>query len=158
MTAGNVEYRTPLGDAWIEFDDSGSVTRLGLPRTRPPGPHLEPPPSVARLKSALERYWRTGRGLPAPDDYPSHAPTPLLTAIYRIVTEIPAGETMTYREVAAVTGSPARARAVGAAMARNPIPPLIPCHRVVGSNGDLRGYAGGTAMKRYLLELERQHG
>jgi methylated-DNA-[protein]-cysteine S-methyltransferase len=70
---------------------------------------------------------------------------------------IPYGQTRTYAELAILAGSPGAARAVGRTMATNPIPLVIPCHRVVGSAGDLRGYSafGGLAAKRRLLALER---
>jgi len=61
---------------------------------------------------------------------------------------------MTYAAVASQVGHPGAARAIGAAMAKNRFAPMIPCHRVVGTDGSLRGYAGGLAMKRHLLEVE----
>ena len=64
------------------------------------------------------------------------------------------GETTTYGELAARAGNPKAARAVGTVMNRNPIPIVLPCHRIVGSNGSLTGYAGGLHVKRALLELE----
>ena len=67
---------------------------------------------------------------------------------------IPFGETRSYREQAEAIGRPTAVRAVGAANGRNPIPVVIPCHRVVGSSGLLTGYAGGTALKARLLSLE----
>lgn len=75
-------------------------------------------------------------------------------AVRRCVTAIGRGETMTYGEVAGAVGSPNGARAVGQVMARNPVPPLIPCHRVLGSGG-LGGYGGGLELKRRLLAMER---
>jgi methylated-DNA-[protein]-cysteine S-methyltransferase len=80
--------------------------------------------------------------------------TPFLKRVYEAVVEIPPGETKTYAEVAELARRPGAARAVGAAMARNPFAPLIPCHRVVGSDGRLTGYGGGLDMKRQLLEME----
>lgn len=70
------------------------------------------------------------------------------------VTAIPYGETRTYGELAAAIGSPNASRAVGMANHRNPIPIIIPCHRVIGANGTLTGYAGGLEIKRRLLALE----
>lgn len=67
------------------------------------------------------------------------------------------GETANYGEIASRIGSPRAARAVGAANGRNPIPIIIPCHRVIGANGSLTGFGGGLKIKRALLELERQH-
>ena len=67
---------------------------------------------------------------------------------------IPYGETCTYGELAAAIGSPSASRAVGMANHHNPIPIVIPCHRVIGANGTLTGYAGGLEIKRKLLALE----
>jgi methylated-DNA-[protein]-cysteine S-methyltransferase len=67
---------------------------------------------------------------------------------------IPAGSTLTYGELASRVGHPGAARAVGAAVARNPISIVVPCHRVVGAGGSLTGYAGGLAAKRRLLAIE----
>ncbi|MGB4727805.1 MAG: methylated-DNA--[protein]-cysteine S-methyltransferase [Thermogutta sp.] len=71
--------------------------------------------------------------------------------------EIPYGQTMTYRELATAIGRPTAVRAVAQALAHNPIPLLIPCHRVIGSDGSLRGYsaAGGTETKRRLIQMEK---
>lgn len=70
---------------------------------------------------------------------------------------IPYGETRTYGQIAALTGNKKAGRAVGMANHHNPIMILIPCHRVIGKNGKLTGYAGGLSMKEQLLELERSH-
>ena len=74
--------------------------------------------------------------------------------IYEVVRTIPAGRVMSYGRVAALAGNPRGARGVGFALHRNPEPGVIPCHRVVGSNGSLTGYAGGIRKKLALLELE----
>ena len=87
---------------------------------------------------------------------------PAGTAFQRKVLEalqaIPYGETRSYKEVAAAIGKPRAMRAVGAANARNPIPIIIPCHRVIGSDGSLTGFGGGLPTKRALLALERDAG
>ena len=70
---------------------------------------------------------------------------------------IPYGETRSYREVAVAIGNPKAVRAVGGANGSNPIPIIIPCHRVIGSNGSLTGFGGGIDTKRYLLDLESSH-
>ena len=70
---------------------------------------------------------------------------------------IPYGETRTYRDIAVAVGRPKAVRAVGNANGRNPLPIVIPCHRVIGSDGSLTGFGGGIEAKRYLLELEQQH-
>ena len=70
------------------------------------------------------------------------------------LSRVPYGETTTYGELARHVGHPRAARAVGTVMNRNRIPIVLPCHRVVGSTGELTGYAGGLDVKRALLELE----
>jgi len=74
--------------------------------------------------------------------------------VYRVVAEIPYGESLAYAEVARRVGRAAAVRAVGAANGANPIPLVIPCHRVVASNGHLQGYGGGLELKRKLLAME----
>lgn len=70
---------------------------------------------------------------------------------------VPYGCTGTYAEIAAAVGHPRACRAVGMANHRNPLPIIVPCHRIVGADGRLTGYAGGLERKRTLLELERRH-
>ncbi|HEU5079794.1 MAG TPA: methylated-DNA--[protein]-cysteine S-methyltransferase [Opitutaceae bacterium] len=74
--------------------------------------------------------------------------------VWRALTEIPFGQTLSYAQLAAQLGRPAAVRAVGAANGRNPISIIAPCHRVIGSNGSLTGFAGGLEAKSFLLNLE----
>jgi methylated-DNA-[protein]-cysteine S-methyltransferase len=78
--------------------------------------------------------------------------------VWSALREIPYGETITYGELAKSLGRGALAHEVGQAVSRNPLSIVIPCHRVVGKNGKLTGYAGGLERKRALLELEARHG
>lgn len=80
--------------------------------------------------------------------------TPFQRAVWRASCAIPYGETRHYREIAGSLGNPAAARAVGAANAANPLPPIIPCHRLIGADGALRGHRSGLMTKRWLLEHE----
>ncbi len=80
--------------------------------------------------------------------------TPFQHDVWRALQKIPYGETTTYGELARSLGKPNASRAVGAANGANHIPVIIPCHRVIGSNGSLTGFAGGLTAKRTLLELE----
>ncbi|SDI75317.1 methylated-DNA-[protein]-cysteine S-methyltransferase [Actinokineospora alba] len=75
--------------------------------------------------------------------------------VWTQLCEIPYGETVSYGELAARLGKPSASRAVGLANGKNPIGLIVPCHRVVGSTGDLTGYGGGLPRKRYLLDFER---
>jgi len=86
------------------------------------------------------------------------AGTPFMLAVWRILSGISYGTTVSYRDVAVALGNPLAARAVGMANHRNPLPLLIPCHRVIGSDGSLAGYRGGLELKKLLLELERGNG
>lgn len=80
--------------------------------------------------------------------------TPFQQSVWGALAEIPYGELRSYRDIAQNIGNPAAVRAVGAANGRNPLPIVVPCHRVIGSNGSLTGFAGGLEAKRFLLRLE----
>ncbi|MBS1252750.1 MAG: Methylated-DNA--protein-cysteine methyltransferase [Anaerolineales bacterium] len=88
-----------------------------------------------------------------PLDWSGH--TAFLQEVWRITCSIPYGKTRTYAELAEAAGRPRAYRAVGQAMATNPIPLVVPCHRVLRSDGGMGGYAGGLDMKERLLEMER---
>ncbi len=77
------------------------------------------------------------------------------TKVWNALCQIPYGETRTYKEIAIAVGNPNASRAVGMANNKNPIAIAVPCHRVIGANGKLVGYAGGLEMKEALLKLER---
>jgi methylated-DNA-[protein]-cysteine S-methyltransferase len=82
--------------------------------------------------------------------------TPFQLEVWRRLCDIPYGETISYGELARRIGHPKASRAVGLANGTNPIPIVIPCHRVIGSNGKLTGYGGGLPIKEKLLALERR--
>jgi methylated-DNA-[protein]-cysteine S-methyltransferase len=77
--------------------------------------------------------------------------------VWELVKKVPFGETASYLEIARLTGSSNNTRAVGLANGKNPIPIIIPCHRIIGTNGKLTGYAGGIERKRWLLQHEMNH-
>lgn len=82
--------------------------------------------------------------------------TPFQQKVWKALQEVPYGETRSYKEIAIAAGNEKACRAVGMANNRNPLPIFIPCHRVVGSDGKLVGYAGGLDVKTFLLELEKE--
>jgi methylated-DNA-[protein]-cysteine S-methyltransferase len=84
--------------------------------------------------------------------------TPFQRRVWTALREIPYGETVSYGELADLLGLPTAARAVGLANGKNPIGIIVPCHRVVGSTGDLTGFGGGLGRKRYLLDFESGRG
>jgi methylated-DNA-[protein]-cysteine S-methyltransferase len=83
--------------------------------------------------------------------------TPFQLAVWSRLLTIPYGETIAYGELARRVGNPRASRAVGAANGRNPLPIVVPCHRVIGNDGTLTGYGGGLSIKEALLALERAH-
>ena len=83
--------------------------------------------------------------------------TPFQKAVWSELLRIPYGETRTYGEIAKAIGRPGAARAVGMANHENPVAVVIPCHRVIGRDGSLTGYAGGVQLKAQLLSIERRH-
>jgi methylated-DNA-[protein]-cysteine S-methyltransferase len=80
--------------------------------------------------------------------------TPFQRAVWKALLAIEPGHTSTYGEIARAAGSPAGVRAAGAAIGRNPVGVIVPCHRVIGANGSLTGYAGGLTRKERLLQHE----
>jgi O-6-methylguanine DNA methyltransferase len=105
------------------------------------------------LPERLRRYAR-GEPVAFSDALDFSAATPFQRAVWQATQEIPYGQTRSYGWLAARVGRPRAARAVGQAMAANPWPIIVPCHRVVSSNGRLGGYGGGLDMKERLLVLE----
>ncbi len=150
-------YRTAFGDGFVVHEGRDIVT-IELPGAAARATSPGAPPNVRSLVEALEAYYAGKASLVAPGWMIAAAgTTPLMRDVYAYVSRLRPGETATYREVAEAVGRPGAARAVGAAMARNPFPPVIPCHRVVGSDGRLRGYGGGLSQKRRLLDMETAH-
>lgn len=147
---------SPLGNILLSADEIG-LTGLwfegekyyadALPRE-----HIErETPILMDTKRWLDVYF-TGR---EPDFTPPLHPTgsPFRQTVWQLLLEIPYGQTTTY---GALLGDGASARAVGGAVGRNPISIIVPCHRVIGADGSLTGYAGGVDRKIRLLALERQ--
>ena len=144
---------SPLGPMWVAETDAGvaAVTRSEslegfLAALRRRFPDLEPVPAD------LDARWVDGDSLPPVD---LRGLSDFDMAVYEAVRAVPAGETVTYGEVAALVGSPGAARAVGGAMARCPLFPAVPCHRVVRASDGWSGWGGDPRLKRRLLEQER---
>jgi methylated-DNA-[protein]-cysteine S-methyltransferase len=111
-------------------------------------------PFLAALQEKLRRYF-DGESVDFWDEaLDVRNATEFRTLVWNVVRSIPRGQIRSYSWVAAQSGSPRGARAVGRVMATNPFPIVVPCHRVVGQDGQLTGFGGGLDMKRRLLELE----
>ena len=120
---------------------------------------LQAPPGDALLDRAAAQLQQAMRGDAAPADLPLDLQgSDFQRAVWAALLHIPAGATTSYGALAASIGAPGAVRAVGAAVGRNPVSVLVPCHRVVGHDGSLTGYAGGLSRKQALLALEQpQH-
>lgn len=145
---------SPVG-ALLIAGDGAAVSRISFQRTRP----FRPPGDWTKDADALEapvrqlvEYFSGARRRfdlkLAPEG------TPFQKKVWKELTKIPWGATISYGELARRVGIPTAARAVGAANGKNPIPIVIPCHRVIGANGSLTGFGGGIEIKERLLELE----
>ena len=151
-------YRTkvesPIGDILIEGDD-GSITKLGRIGAGYDSDEWVRVDRFAAIKEAaqqLDAYW-------AGELFDFELPlapggTPFQNRVWAALRTIPYGKTASYGDIARKIGSPTASRAVGAANGRNPIAIVVPCHRVIGANGTLTGYAGGLDMKQALLAHE----
>ena len=153
------QLSTPLGPMLGAVDASGALVLLSFrdgEYARDPlaglGATMPAPGRLARVVEQLDAYFR---GELREFDLPL-APrgTPFQQRVWDELRRVPFGKTITYRELATRVGRPAAARAAGRANATNPLPVVIPCHRVVGADGSLTGYAGGIHFKRALLTLE----
>lgn len=112
-------------------------------------------PRLDEVKRKLQQYF-TGQRVLFDEPLDLREATAFQRRVWLAVRDIPYGETRSYSQIARQIGSPKAARAVGQAMAANPLPIIVPCHRVIGRTGDLRGFGGGLELKRRLLEMETQ--
>lgn len=148
-------HSTPIGPLLLAGDGT-HLSLLGFPtgkmhRQHDPGWLHDPKPFRAAAKQ-LDEYFAGDR---IEFDLPlKPVGTPFQEQVWDTLTQIPYGETWSYGELARRIGKPKASRAVGAANGLNPIPVIIPCHRVIGSNGKLTGFGGGLETKEFLLGLE----
>jgi len=151
----HTEMASPLGRILIERNARGLSGLWFEGQKYHPGalssPRDNEDPLLASTVVMLQAYFE-GR----PMEVPALAPegTAFQQAVWQCLLTIPAGSTWSYGQLAARLGRPQAVRAVGAAVGRNPLSVLVPCHRVVGASGALTGYAGGLDRKRALLALE----
>ncbi len=145
-------YDTPYGKMGIA-EKNGFLTYVYF-RDLPPEYPIRQTPLIQEAAAQLTAYFQ---GKLQTFDLPLKPEgTPFEHTVWDILLAIPYGSTRTYGDIARQLNKPKAARAVGRANGHNPISIIIPCHRVIGSNGALTGYAWGEEMKRSLLEMERQ--
>jgi len=151
--------RTPFGRMELIADEQGLV-EIVLPGSSPKNidcrhkEKTEPNEILSQAAQQISEFLtgkRTVFSLPL-----SPRGTSFQLQVWEIIRSIPCGRTMSYAEIGARLGSRSKARAVGGAAHANPLPLVIPCHRVIGSNGSLTGFAGGLTLKEQLLDIEAE--
>lgn len=146
-------YQTNIGKISI-MENGTAITNLYFPEeNHPPDVTVKETPLLKKAGEQLQDYLA---GKEKSFELP-FAPkgTEFQKDVWKALQEIPYGETRSYGEVAKRIGNPKAYRAVGMSNNKNPLPIFIPCHRVIGANGKLVGYAGGLDIKKYLLNLEK---
>lgn len=145
-------YNTRIGLVEICADEK-SLLEISFGSGGGPGiPEVETP-LIRKAREQLDEYFEGNRQT---FDLPiSLEGTVFQQQVWNALMEIPYGETRSYKDIAVAIGNPKAVRAVGMANNKNKIPVIIPCHRVIGSNGSLVGYAGGLDVKAQLLALEK---
>lgn len=150
-----LQHPSPIGPLLLAGEDA--LSRISFPtgdRTVRPDPAWQHDPSAFTIaRDALDAYFDGERN--AFDHVPLELiGTEFQCLVWRALAHIPYGETTTYGALAAIIGRPKAVRAVGAANGANPLPLILPCHRVIGTNGTLTGFGGGLPLKERLLDLE----
>ena len=164
-THGFALFDSPIGTCGLVWSERGiaglqlpenkaAATRARVQRRWPDAEEVEPPPAIG---TAIERILALLGG--ASDDLGNitldlDAAPDFHRQVYEVARTIPPGQTLTYGEIAKRLGAPHESREVGQALGRNPVAIIVPCHRVLGRDGALTGYAGGLDRKTALLTLE----
>jgi methylated-DNA-[protein]-cysteine S-methyltransferase len=145
-------YVTLFGKITISEDGEGNICGLYFPCSNLPISEDRETDTIVEAISQLKEYFSGSRkkfNLPL-----AYEGTEFQESVWNAISEIPFGETATYSEIAERMGNPRSFRAVGTACGTNPIPIIVPCHRVVQSSGGMGSYAGGKNLKKKLLDLE----
>lgn len=146
---------TLIGTVSIAEDGEGRIIGLYLPSSNLPCMEDRETEVLSEAAGQLNEYFSGKRKrFDLPLDYDG---SEFRVAVLDALSDIPYGEVRTYAQIAEGVGSPRAYRAVGTACAENPIPIIVPCHRVVPSSGGIGSYTGGSSLKRRLLEFEREN-
>jgi methylated-DNA-[protein]-cysteine S-methyltransferase len=154
----------PVEGGWVAVLASiKGLKRLILPQSTPERAlealgkldnAVESPEPFSELIKRLQDYY-SGKQVDFPDILDLSGYSPFQCGIWKATRTIPRGETRSYAWVAELAGCPRGARAAGQALGKNPLPPIVPCHRVLTSGGKLGGFTGGLKVKEHLLKLEK---
>jgi methylated-DNA-[protein]-cysteine S-methyltransferase len=142
-----MQFETPFGPAWGSVDSTSAMTEFYFGEGEGAGYDADVARQVAEFFAGKRQAF---------DFRLAPQGTPFQKRVWMELVKIPFGETISYGELARRVGNPAASRAVGAANGQNPISVIVPCHRVIGSNGKLTGYGGGLPLKEKLLAWERR--
>ncbi|WP_277639153.1 methylated-DNA--[protein]-cysteine S-methyltransferase [Bacteroides graminisolvens] len=145
-------YETIIGYLTISADEQG-ITDVSFGKRNPVHAVCQETPVIKQAVSELQEYFEGRRREFTVPLHPQG--TDFQLRVWQVLRTIPYGKTWSYKQVATAAGNPNASRAVGMANNRNPIAIIIPCHRVIGANGRLVGYAGGLDVKEKLLEIEQ---
>ncbi len=161
-------FETPVGEFVLVADEAGRLRAAGFAEAHARMERhlgvfadarrfrLEAARNPGGLRDAMRAYF--AGDLAVLDALPAEGVgTPFQQKVWRALRDIPCGETRSYGELARAIGQPAAVRAVGLANGANPVSIVVPCHRVIGADGTLTGYAGGLERKRWLLAHETRH-
>ena len=148
-------YNTSIGALGISEENGFITTVYFANKPKPVALDLRETPLIKEAAEQLKLYLAGGlREFSLPLELKG---TPFMERVWAELQKIPYGETATYGQIAGRVGNAKACRAVGMANNRNPIPIIVPCHRVIGANGKLVGFGGGLPLKQKLLSLEQQH-
>jgi methylated-DNA-[protein]-cysteine S-methyltransferase len=151
-------YDSPLGNMLLAADERGLRLISFASGKRPERPQSDWQQNCVPFVETIRQLRAYFDGELENFDLPlSLEGTEFQLRVWRSLRDIPYGQTISYGQLACRVGNPKGARAVGLANGSNPIPIIVPCHRVIGTNGSLVGYGGGLSIKKALLFLEKQH-
>lgn len=143
-------YTSPLGTLYIRFSDR-KLTGVSFSK-----PRMKAAAAPDAFRAQLSGYFE-GTLTQFTQEIKLLSGTPFEQRVWLALKEVPYSQTRTYKWLAEQIGNPRAMRAVGQALSKNPIPIVLPCHRIIESDGNLGGYASGTDIKRRLLQLEYYH-
>ncbi|MDH6354242.1 methylated-DNA-[protein]-cysteine S-methyltransferase [Dysgonomonas sp. PH5-45] len=147
-------YQSPIGEMYL-YEEDDFITKLVYRKTSGDGFQEKETPLLKETIKQLQEYFDGKRKtFKVPLNLKG---TDFQKQVWNALLNIPYAETRSYKDIAEAIGNPKASRAIGLANNRNPISIIIPCHRVIGANGSLTGYAGGLSAKQTLLDIEKQY-
>jgi len=155
MSNGYVfSYDTVIGPIRIAENGRGEIDWIGFPLSKVPEKEVEETEAIGRMANQLDEYLSGKRR--AFDVKLDLKGTEFQMKVWNALSEVPYGELVSYSDIAKRIGNENASRAVGSACKANPLPPIVPCHRIVRSSGIIGEYLGGKSVKEHLIDLEKR--